>query len=79
MKKQTLIEQAKSSPPRKLKRAPASDDVMDLAIAWFNSELTNMQVSTVMHLASSGIYSVLAIAIRQSIQDGRIGRLKRTR
>lgn len=67
-----LLEKARSF-KNKSRRVPKSKDHLELALAWFNGELTAAQTAAGLDLKqSAGAYAQCATILRSAIADGKV-------
>jgi len=68
----TLTEQAKASPYGRQPYQQATDEQLDMCIAWANGEIATRQVSDVLDREPTPTVYWVANAIRQAAKAGRI-------
>lgn len=69
----SLLAKALKTPVRRRAWTPEKAEEMEaLAVAFLRGEVNTMQVSTALGTTGSGLYSPLAIALRDAVMAGRI-------
>lgn len=70
MSKESLLNRAKKIPGTRSRNYGFGKEQVELAVAYYNDEITYKQVKTIMELKGSNVYNFLATVLKYGIQNG---------
>ena len=72
--KKTLLELAKEHKTKKINRADATDEEIDLAIAWAKDELQAKQIAYVLNIDPNlgSFYLQMSLFLREAVRRGKL-------